>query len=636
MIDFLKKKKWLVVSILVILFVIFNVFGKGDDGVEYVTQDASYESITQYVSVTGTVEATQQVDLRFETNGEVDQISTFEGDDVVVGESLITLDRTSDSIDLLRTQAGVDLAQAELDLLYAGATNEDIRISQAQIDEASIQVTNAEKELSNVKLINVEQEREADLNVETSEAELASAEISYNNTVSTEDNDATESQSDLDDAYADAQTVVSSTLDEIQASLETIDDFLGVDGFQLDGTFDTLLLQVGTSTRSSLKVEYSALREQYDDWVTEYGLLGIEWDSADSDALDTFIEELRTFTGEVKNHVDEVYSTALIVNTSDTSTLANLTIIRTSLESAQGDLNTDLASLENAVQAVEGALLALDTDSLSGNSSLSSADAALISAQNALSIAESQLQTVQVQNEIDVSNAESNLAVLEVRLDQAVAEHDRLIANPRNEEVSQLQAKLNQARANYQDAWKGYQDTVLTAPSSGVVTNIAFEVGENVTSSEVVLSMITDKLQIKANISETEISKVEVGDKVDITFDAFSLSEHFEGEVVAIDPAETVIQGVVYYEARILFDGNDKSIRSGMTANIDIISDQKESALTIPPQALQYEDGIIHVYVLQGSERIRRDLMLGLEGNDLVEVVDGLSDGDEVILYEKR
>ncbi|MBU1151755.1 hypothetical protein KJ632_02915, partial [Patescibacteria group bacterium] len=131
------------------------------------------------------------------------------------------------------------------------------------------------------------------------------------------------------------------------------------------------------------------------------------------------------------------------------------------------------------------------------------------------------------------------------------------------------------------------------------------------------------------------------------TLDAFPLDVIFNGHVLSVNPAETVINGVIYYEAIILLDepaeGDPlyeqyKQIKSGMTANLDILSAQAMGVLTIPPQALHYEGVETFVFVpgqAEGNGREKRIVKTGLEGEDLIEILSGLEEGQEIVLYEK-
>ena len=72
-----------------------------------------------------------------------------------------------------------------------------------------------------------------------------------------------------------------------------------------------------------------------------------------------------------------------------------------------------------------------------------------------------------------------------------------------------------------------------------------------------------------------------------------------------------------------------------MTVNLDIITESVDETLQIPIQALNYDDDKVYVYILEGGEKIRQFIETGIEGDYNIEVLEGLSLNDNVIIYEK-
>ncbi|HRY91202.1 MAG TPA: hypothetical protein P5229_02570, partial [Candidatus Gracilibacteria bacterium] len=101
------------------------------------------------------------------------------------------------------------------------------------------------------------------------------------------------------------------------------------------------------------------------------------------------------------------------------------------------------------------------------------------------------------------------------------------------------------------------------------------------------------------------------------------------------DPAETVIQGVVYYQIKTAFDLKDARLKSGMTTNLDIVTAQKDNVLIIPARAVKYEDSIRYVEVLVDGKPKKTTIKTGLESDQDVEVTSGLKEGDKIITFVK-
>jgi multidrug efflux pump subunit AcrA (membrane-fusion protein) len=193
-------------------------------------------------------------------------------------------------------------------------------------------------------------------------------------------------------------------------------------------------------------------------------------------------------------------------------------------------------------------------------------------------------------------------------------------------EVEALRADVDAIRADL-------ADTVIYSPVNGVITRREAEVGEIVTAGEDVVSIISDsEIRIEANVSEVNIGKVSEGDKVSVTFDAFG-SRVFSGEVIYIDPGETLVDDVPTYKITVAFEDEGVDIRSGLTANLKITTAEATGVLKVPAYAVEREGGKTFVQVLgpKGTEEV--EVEVGIRGKDgSLEIKSGLEEGDQVVL----
>ena len=134
-----------------------------------------------------------------------------------------------------------------------------------------------------------------------------------------------------------------------------------------------------------------------------------------------------------------------------------------------------------------------------------------------------------------------------------------------------------------------------------------------------------EELEIKAYIPEVDISKIKIGNDTLIVLDAFPRKE-FKGKVIEIDFAETIIDGVVYYQVKSSIDPEGLEAKVGMTADLTIIIDLKEDVLFIPQRAIIEKNGKMLVRVSNNTE----------EGYEEREVQTGLRnpEGYIEILYQ--
>ncbi|MBZ9569496.1 efflux RND transporter periplasmic adaptor subunit [Patescibacteria group bacterium] len=207
------------------------------------------------------------------------------------------------------------------------------------------------------------------------------------------------------------------------------------------------------------------------------------------------------------------------------------------------------------------------------------------------------------------------------------------LAGSTSEQITYQEALLKQAEAKVALLQNQIQETTIINPTEGQITKVSKELGEMVQVAEAVISLIpTSPFQIKVDIYEEDIVEIDVGNSVDITLTAFP-GQIIKGKVVSIDPAEKLIEGVVYYEITIDFEGIKEGIKPGMTADVVIRTAFKENVLIISEDAIQKKDGKIVVQVSKNGQIEEREIKIGLLGsNDMAEVISGLKEGEVVVL----
>lgn len=178
----------------------------------------------------------------------------------------------------------------------------------------------------------------------------------------------------------------------------------------------------------------------------------------------------------------------------------------------------------------------------------------------------------------------------------------------------------------------------IYAPIAGTVTKVDAVEGEFANTAVPLLSIISDSsFEMDANVPEADIAKIKIGDKARVTLDAYGSDVLFPGHVVSINPAETIIDNVPTYKVTLHFDKADARIKSGMTANIDVATDSRANALSIPAHAVITKDGRKFVSILNADgTSTDTPVTVGLKGSDgSIEVLSGLSEGARVVTSPK-
>ncbi len=141
------------------------------------------------------------------------------------------------------------------------------------------------------------------------------------------------------------------------------------------------------------------------------------------------------------------------------------------------------------------------------------------------------------------------------------------------------------------------------------------------------------RLQVDAYVDETDIGKVHAGQEATFTVDAYPDKE-FQGDVTAIYPKALIQQNVVTYDVVIAIDNREGLLRPDMTATTTITVAKREKILTVPNQAVRREDGERVAYVQEGDGFARRPIRTGWRDRSYTEVVNGLREGERVIVGE--
>jgi HlyD family secretion protein len=214
-----------------------------------------------------------------------------------------------------------------------------------------------------------------------------------------------------------------------------------------------------------------------------------------------------------------------------------------------------------------------------------------------------------------------------------------------------------------------FQGSNVAAPMSGVVLTKNIEIGETVTSgvssfnAGTVLFTVADtsKMIVKAGVNEVDIGKIHVSMPVKVTLDAYP-KVAFAGRIERIAPAVRIDDKVRVFDVEVRLDAQGRELRSGMTANIEVIGERKDKVLTVPVEAVfQRDEGEI-VYVKKaidpklaaqpkkaevskdGQKKEDKDawkqyfekrvVVTGLSDNARVQIISGLKAGEEVALED--
>ena len=220
---------------------------------------------------------------------------------------------------------------------------------------------------------------------------------------------------------------------------------------------------------------------------------------------------------------------------------------------------------------------------------------------------------------------------LAINLDSVQEDYNLAVAGTRAEDLQAQAARVSQAQAAVQAIEVSIAKNSLRAPIAGTVTKLEGKKGEYASPGLTVATIISDsQYEIEIRLNEADVAKVSVGDAAAITLDAYG-NQQFSGSVIAIDPApSTGSDGLTGYKVRIQLTQNYAEIKTGMTANVSILADQKDNAIYLPQNALIRNNN--DYYVIK-ADKTQSPVTIGLIGSDgKVEILSGLSENETVLV----
>ena len=573
--NFRKHRTKLIISLVIAAALVVLIMIKlgSKPQVEFETYTVDHGDVVEVISATGSIAPSSKIKLQPEVAGRVTGISVEEGQEVKAGQLLVRLDTADIEAQILAQRAAVASAQARLSEYEAGPTSTDLVMTERSVEtaESRLGASRDARDDAEVSLANAQR------SLTNSRAKAQTqVEVKINTFLT-----------DIDDssiAAADAVNRLTAPLFDSTGFLE-----FTVNSAQAEGNAISTrrLATAGLPTVESARLTAAA--------------------TPTGDAVKAQYAIMAPHLTDVKVYLEAVISALNSAIGVDATTLATY----------RANTNTALSALSSAIQS-------LSTDNSNLDLQIRLNDADVISAEIAVSNAESALKT-----------AESTVATNESLLAEAEASLEFKRAGVRPEVVAAQRALVSAENARLIGLQNDLNKRLIVAPIDSTVTLVAVEMGESVQPNQtVVLLNAKGNLEVVANISEIDIAKLSIGDHVSVSLDAFVDSDGWTGTVVAIQPAETVIDNVIFYETTVRFDNEDERLRSGMTADLDIETARRSEVLRVPVRALKQNDSGPYVEILGIGDVVREvAVTTGLETEDFIEITSGIQEGDNVVVY---
>jgi len=217
------------------------------------------------------------------------------------------------------------------------------------------------------------------------------------------------------------------------------------------------------------------------------------------------------------------------------------------------------------------------------------------------------------------------------------------IARSAAAQVDQARARVAAAKASLDRAEETLSYATIRAPFSGIVLTRPTEVGDavssilNLGSAATLIMTLGDvsSVYIKGDVDEADIGKASCGQRVRTKVESFP-NESFEGVVKRIDPMGKELNNVTTFEVRVTISNPQGKLRANMTANAEIVLEERNNVLLIPEAALVYDkdkNASVQILDARTKEGWRKvPLKIGISNGQRTEVAQGISEGDKLVL----
>ena len=329
--------------------------------------------------------------------------------------------------------------------------------------------------------------------------------------------------------------------------------------------------------------------------------------------------------------------------------VSDLKLIASSNSTDYNFLDTSLSKATASLNQINDFLNTIDS-SLSNASNLSSSAISTYkgyvnigrtnvnTALTSINALKQSIASQKITNQKNIDTEQSSYNSLKSDLDVAQNELDLKISGSTVEAIAGQEALVKSAKANVDNIAAQIAKSTIRAPFAGTITKQEARLGEIAQAGAIVVSLISQaEFEIELNAPEADIAKVKIGDTATVTLDAYGSDVKFQAKVTKINPSETIIEGVPTYKTTLQFLQKDERIKSGFTANVDILTNQRENVLAVPYRAVITKNGDKIIKVLHGKKIEERKVVVGLRGSDgNIEITQGLTEGEKIITFEKK
>jgi len=201
-----------------------------------------------------------------------------------------------------------------------------------------------------------------------------------------------------------------------------------------------------------------------------------------------------------------------------------------------------------------------------------------------------------------------------------------------DEEIAALESQVSQAEVNLERARLKSSYSKVSAPISGIVAELNVEIGELLSNQRIAVITNIDQIELLAYINELNINKLVKGEEVEVSFK--SLNKDFKGVITSISPRTA--DNRQSFPVRIILDNPENIVKSGMSAQLELITARAKDVVLITQNAVLEDNGINYVYLLNDGKAKRQEIEISAENEEVAVIKSGLTAEEKVITTGKE
>jgi HlyD family secretion protein len=563
-------------------------------GAGWQTQAVTTGPIDASVSATGSVEPRARAELRFDVDGTVTQVLVTPGDKVQAGQPIAQVDDADLKLQLEKAQADLKQAQADRDELLAGATEQEIAAAKARVAQAQAQLTQTAGRVTKSDIA------AARAKLDAARARLVTIQSGHGD------------ERDAELALQQSQTQLQAKRDQLSAAKTNAE----------------LRMRQATNDLTRTQAEYSTAKQNWE-YVRETGKdPGTVPDPTTGKQVHPKLDE----RGRQQYYNTFVQAEAAMHNA------------EAAVRQAQVDYDAARQAEVTGVQAAE-------QDITSAQSKLDGLRAGGIDQQRAAAQAEVAAAQAEL-NQLTGASRSGDLGSAEAGVTIAQSDLEKLTADPSVSALARAEAAVVGAEVAVKQAQRSLDQATLKAPFAATIARVDLRVGESArgstsasgdSASGVVVVADLSSFHVDVPVDELDVAQIAEGQKVRIALDALAEKELI-GKVTNVEPLATQNdRGTNTYKVTVEIDPSDATLRSGMTATVQIVTQSKPNAILVPRRAVQTENGESYVLIAKDGPpdpqtrrpaSDRRVVTLGLSNAEYIEVLSGVQAGEKVLVQD--